>query len=118
MKTKRITVALTFTVLGIIVFSGQACPPNMEATLPPAGAPGAQGGPGGQGPPGEMGLPGEPGQPGTPGANANVTAGNGVILANGEVRHHEQADGRHQPFVHESQASDGNLLVLPAGVKQ
>ena len=83
MKTKRITVALAFTVLGIIVFSGQACPPDMEATMPPAGSPGAQGVPGEQGPPGEMGLPGEPEMPGTPGTNANMAAGDGVIVSNG-----------------------------------
>ena len=53
MATHRKSIALTFTVLGITVWSGLACPPNMEPTLPPPGpqgVPGEQGGRGGQGP--------------------------------------------------------------------
>ena len=34
MTAKRKTIGLTLALLGITVFSGQACPPNMESESP------------------------------------------------------------------------------------
>ena len=59
---KRKTIILTLALLGITVFSGQACPPNGDGMMP-APAP----------------------IPGPPGTDATVTAGDGVNVANGVV---------------------------------
>ncbi len=80
------TIGMALAVLGIIVFSGQACPPNANDVMPtPAPVPGPPGEQGLSGEPGPPGAPGTPGEQGPPGTNANVTAGDGVTVNGGVV---------------------------------